>query len=44
MGILQGKFKEGDRVQVDDNGNELVFTSAGPLNQQEEALAGEGLH
>jgi ATP-dependent Clp protease ATP-binding subunit ClpB len=41
--ILQGQFKEGDRVKVDYDGKELTFALTGPT-VQEQSVAGSALH
>jgi ATP-dependent Clp protease ATP-binding subunit ClpB len=44
MRILQGDFKDGDRVKVDSDGKQLVFLSAGPVPRPQDATTAAVLH
>ena len=44
MRILQGDFKDGDKVKVDSDGKQLVFLSAGPVPRPEDAATAAVLH
>ena len=44
MRILQGEFKDGDKIKIDADGKQLVFQSAGPSPRTEDATTAAALH
>ena len=44
MRILQGEFKDGDKIKIDADGKQLVFLSAGPVPRTEDAPTTAVLH
>ncbi len=44
MRILQGDFKDGDKVKIDCDGKQLIFLAAGQIQQQEDSTTAGVLH
>jgi len=44
MRILQGEFKDGDKIKIDADGKQLVFQSAGRASRTEDAATAAALH